>query len=67
MNDSDEMILSSEKGVVNKLGTSQIRSQGRATQGLKIINLKEGDRLVSLEKVRVDDDFSEDENDEQPE
>ena len=67
LNDSDEMILSSEKGVVNKLGTSQIRSQGRATQGLKIINLKEGDRLVSLEKVRVDDDFSEDENDEQPE
>ena len=41
--------------MVNKIGTSQIRSQGRATQGLKIINLKEGDRLVSLEKVRVDD------------
>lgn len=67
LNDSDEMILSSEKGVVNKLGTSQIRSQGRATQGLKIINLKEGDRLVSLEKVRVDDDVSEDEEDERPE
>ncbi len=55
LNDSDEMILSSEKGVVNKLSTSQIRSQGRATQGVKIINLKEGDRLVSLEKVRVED------------
>ena len=55
LNDFDEIILSSEKGVVNKIGTSQIRSQGRATQGLKIVNLKEGDRLVSLEKVRVDE------------
>ena len=58
LNDSDEMILSSEKGVVNKVSTSQIRSQGRATQGLKIINLKEGDRLVSLEKVRVNGEDS---------
>jgi len=55
LEDSDEIILSSEKGVVNKVSTSQIRSQGRATQGLKIINLKEGDRLVSLEKVKVND------------
>jgi len=64
LNDSDEMILSSEKGVVNKVSTSQIRSQGRATQGLKIINLKEGDRLVSLEKVRVNGTVSEVEEDE---
>jgi len=55
LNDSDEIILSSEKGVVNKIGTGQIRSQGRATQGVKIVNLKDGDRLVSLEKVRVED------------
>ncbi len=67
LNDSDEMILSSEKGVVNKQGTSQIRSQGRATQGLKIINLKKGDKLVSLEKVRVENNFPEEQQDERPE
>ncbi|MEN8153648.1 MAG: DNA gyrase subunit A [Acidobacteriota bacterium] len=54
LNDSDEIILSSEKGVVNKISSSQIRSQGRATQGVKIMNLREGDRFVSLEKVRVE-------------
>ncbi|MDQ1351969.1 MAG: gyrase C-terminal domain, beta-propeller, partial [Acidobacteriota bacterium] len=32
---------------------SKIRAQGRATQGVKIINLKEDDKLVSLEKVRA--------------
>jgi len=64
LDDFDEIILSSEKGVVNKVRTSQIRSQGRVTQGLKIINLKKGDRLVSLEKVRVDDSSTEDIEDE---
>ncbi len=67
LNDSDEIILSSERGVVNKVGTSQIRSQGRATQGLKIINLKKGDKLVSLEKVRVDEDSPGFDDDERPE
>jgi len=53
LNDTDEIILSSQLGVVNKQTSTQIRSQGRATQGVKILNLKDGDKLVSLEKVRV--------------
>lgn len=56
LNDSDEIILSSEKGTVNKMSTLQIRSQGRATQGVKVINLREGDSLVSLERVRVENE-----------
>ncbi len=64
LNDSDEIILSSEKGVVNKQSSTQIRSQGRATQGVKILNLREGDKLVSMAKVRaveLEDTESEDE------
>jgi DNA gyrase/topoisomerase IV subunit A len=29
-----------------------VRPSGRATQGVKIINLKKGDRVVSMAKVR---------------
>jgi DNA gyrase subunit A len=54
LGESDEILLSSERGIINKQSSSRIRSQGRATQGVKIINLREGDRLVSLDKVRTD-------------
>ncbi len=60
LSDDDEIILGSEKGIFNKINSSKIRSQGRATQGVKIINLRVGDRLVSLDKVRhnhEDEDF----------
>jgi len=57
LNENDsEIILSSEKGILNKQDTSQVRSKGRATQGVKLINLKPGDRLVAIEKVKKEAD-----------
>ncbi len=54
LGEHDEIILSSERGIINKQSSEGIRSQGRATQGVKIINLKDSDKLVSLDKVRSD-------------
>ncbi len=51
-----EIILCSEKGILNKQDTLQVRSKGRATQGVKMINLKPGDRLVAIEKVKKEAD-----------
>ena len=53
--ENDDIILSSEHGILNKQHSSRVRSQGRATQGVKIINLKPGDKLVSLDKVRTEE------------
>jgi len=53
LGESDEIILSSEHGIINKQSSAKIRSQGRATQGVKIVNLRPGDMLVSLDKVRT--------------
>ncbi|MCX6582559.1 MAG: DNA topoisomerase (ATP-hydrolyzing) subunit A [Candidatus Aminicenantes bacterium] len=53
LDDDSEIILSSMQGKLIKQSSSKIRAQGRATQGVKIINLKEDDKLVSLEKVRA--------------
>ncbi|HDP94784.1 MAG TPA: DNA gyrase subunit A [Candidatus Aminicenantes bacterium] len=52
----DDLILSSRKGIVNKICSDAIRSQGRATQGVRLLQLREGDQLVSLEKVRSDEE-----------
>jgi DNA gyrase subunit A len=52
LRDQEEFILSSEQGKTIKQDSDALRAQGRATQGVRIINLKPGDRLVTLEKVR---------------
>jgi DNA gyrase subunit A len=56
LNDEDgEIILCSEKGILNKQDTSELRSKGRATQGVKLVNLKPGDRVVAIEKVKQEE------------
>jgi len=52
LKEEEDIILSSEQGKIVKQNSATIRPKGRATQGVKIINLKPGDRLVALEKVR---------------
>ncbi len=58
LGENDDIILSSEHGILNKQHSSKIRSQGRATQGVKVLNLRSGDKLVSLDKVKIDADDS---------
>jgi DNA gyrase subunit A len=52
LGEDDDIILCSQQGKVVKINSANIRAQARATQGVIIINLKEGDKLVSLEKAR---------------
>jgi DNA gyrase subunit A len=54
LKESDDILLSSLHGIVNKLDSASIRSQGRATQGVRIINLRKGDKLVALDRVEAD-------------
>lgn len=53
LGDDNELILSSKQGKLIKQDASNLRPQGRATQGVKIINLKTDDKLVSVEKVKA--------------
>jgi DNA gyrase subunit A len=64
LRDTEEIILSSELGKIVKQDSSSLRAQGRATQGVKIINLKSGDRLVTMEKVRSETNGDDDEEEE---
>lgn len=48
----EEMLLITELGKVIRIKTGQVRPSGRATQGVKLINLAKGDKVVSIAKVR---------------
>ncbi len=49
----DELLFITEMGKVIRIKTEQVRPMGRATQGVKIINLEKKDRVVSMAKVRI--------------
>jgi len=58
----DDLMLITANGMIIRTGLEQIRSIGRNTQGVRLIKLKEGDKLVAAEKIAAEDlEGSEDE------
>ncbi len=53
--DDDDVMLITAQGMVNRTHISEIRVVGRNTQGVRVMGLKEGDRLASLAKVARED------------
>ncbi|PCJ41421.1 MAG: DNA gyrase subunit A [SAR86 cluster bacterium] len=49
--EGDEIMLISDKGTLVRTRTSEVSSQGRNTQGVRLIKLKEGESLVGLERI----------------
>src|SRR5262249_2978356 len=53
--DGDEIMLITTQGMVNRTRVDEIRVVGRNTQGVRIMNLNEGDKIASLAKVARED------------
>ena len=49
--DDDDLIMISEGGIVQRIAVKDIRSMGRATQGVRFIRLDGTDKLVSVARV----------------
>jgi DNA gyrase subunit A len=49
--DSDELMIITQKGIIIRQPVKQIKAIGRNTQGVKLINLEEGDRVVDVARV----------------
>jgi DNA gyrase subunit A len=49
--DADEVMLSTAQGQTVRTNCKDIRVAGRNTQGVKLINLNEGDKLVAIARV----------------
>ena len=61
--DEDELMLITAKGIMLRTGVSQLREIGRATQGVKIITPDSGDKVVSVAKIAKDDNNAKEEED----
>ena len=46
--DENDLMIINRSGIAIRTGVEQIRLAGRATQGVKIINLREGDSIASV-------------------
>ncbi len=54
--DDDELMLITAKGMMLRTDLSAVREIGRATQGVRLIRLDEGDKVVAAAKLARDED-----------
>lgn len=57
LNDKDSVILTTTKGMVIRINMKQLRVMGRATQGVRIVKLKPGDRVADVVKIPREEDL----------
>jgi DNA gyrase subunit A len=54
--EADDIMLITTGGMVNRTHVSEIRVVGRNTQGVRVMGLKDGDKIASLAKVAREDE-----------
>ena len=63
VSDSDDLMIINKSGIAIRMQVEDLRVMGRATQGVKVISLKDGDSIAAVAKVMKNDDDIEDIND----
>ncbi|HPT02270.1 MAG TPA: DNA gyrase subunit A [Bacteroidales bacterium] len=65
--DNDDLMIINRSGIIIRMAVSDLRVVGRATQGVRLINLKENDAIAAVAKVECEeDDNLVGQNDEEP-
>ncbi|MFV0541858.1 MAG: DNA gyrase subunit A [Aestuariibaculum sp.] len=54
--DSDDLMIINKSGIAIRMEVKDLRTMGRATQGVKLINLKGNDSIAAVAKVMKDED-----------
>jgi len=57
--DGDQILVSTQKGIMIKTKVKDIRVMGRATQGVRVIRLSDGDHISDVAKLTSDSDVEE--------
>ena len=60
--ESDEIMLISDKGTLVRTRVEEVSIQGRNTQGVRLIRLREAEKLVGLEQVEEPEDTQSDDD-----
>jgi len=54
--DDDELMLITQQGKILRMASKDIRTIGRATQGVRLIDIEGDDRAVSIARLAEQDD-----------
>jgi len=60
--DQDELMIISQRGIIIRMGVEKLRVMGRATQGVRLINLDEGDKVIDVARVVTEEEGENGEN-----
>ena len=54
--DEEDLMIINQKGVTIRMGIADLRVMGRATQGVRLIKLKDGESIASITKVKKEEE-----------
>ena len=60
--DEDDIMIINKSGITIRMEVKNLRVMGRATQGVRLINIKENDAIASAAKVVHEEELETDEN-----
>ena len=63
VSDEDDLMIINKSGIAIRMAVEDLRVMGRATQGVKLINLKGNDSIAAVAKVMKEEDDEGEEND----
>lgn len=52
----EDLMITNKSGITIRMGVSSISAQGRATQGVRLIRIDEGDAIAAITKLDIDED-----------
>ncbi|MEJ2112448.1 MAG: DNA gyrase subunit A [Flavobacteriaceae bacterium] len=56
VSDTDDLMIINKSGIAIRMGVEDLRVMGRATQGVKLINLKNSDSIAAVAKVMQEEE-----------
>ena len=59
VSDEDDLMIMNRSGLTIRMHVSDLRVLGRATQGVKLINIKSGDAIASVAEINKEEDDEE--------
>ena len=54
--DNDDLMIINRSGVLIRMAVTDMRVMGRATQGVRLISIREGDAIASVARVEIDEE-----------
>jgi DNA gyrase subunit A len=54
--EKEDLIITCKSGITIRMNVAHISEQGRATQGVKLIRIDEGDEIAAITKIDIQDE-----------